>query len=204
MSEPRARTATNRIEDAELLRATRECVLTNGVRRTTLTDIARRAGVSRMTLYRRFPDVHSIVAALMTQEFAGMLGQVQAEEDPGTARQRLVASATRCVRLLQTDPLLRRVLDTDAEMVLPYLVERLGSFQLIAEGFLREYLFAGHEDGSVRRAEITAQTRALMLMMQSFVISSRPAATGTDLQALSVELSHLLDTALRPESSECT
>ncbi|CAM5511644.1 hypothetical protein SHIRM173S_11244 [Streptomyces hirsutus] len=36
-----------------MLDAVRDCVLAVGVRRTTLTDVARRAGVCRMTLYRR-------------------------------------------------------------------------------------------------------------------------------------------------------
>jgi AcrR family transcriptional regulator len=36
-----------------ILDATRASVLDFGIRRTTLTDVARRAGVSRMTVYRR-------------------------------------------------------------------------------------------------------------------------------------------------------
>ena len=39
--------------DDVLLDAARACVLAVGVRRTTFSDVARRAGVSRMTLYRR-------------------------------------------------------------------------------------------------------------------------------------------------------
>jgi len=44
-----------------ILTATRDTVLAVGVRRTTLTDVARRAGVSRMTLYRLVPDVTTLV-----------------------------------------------------------------------------------------------------------------------------------------------
>ena len=47
--------------DDALLDAVRACVMAVGVRRTTLTDVARRAGVSRMTLYRRFPDVEALL-----------------------------------------------------------------------------------------------------------------------------------------------
>ena len=57
------------------LDAARECVLAVGVRRTTVTDVARRAGVSRMTLYRRYPDLEAVLAALMTREFGRLIGQ---------------------------------------------------------------------------------------------------------------------------------
>jgi AcrR family transcriptional regulator len=195
-----AKAASNRVADAELLRAARDCVLANGVRRSTLTEIARRAGVSRMTLYRRFPDVHSMVTALMTAEFSGILRRARAEEGTGTARRRLVTATIRCVRLLQSDPLLRRVLETDAELLLPYLVDRLGSTQRAAEHFLHTYLVEGHEDGSIRRSDPATQTRVLLMIAQSLVISARPAADGTDLQSLSAELARLLDAALQPET----
>ena len=42
-----------RLDDGAVLDAARACVLDVGVRRTTLSDVARRAGVSRMSLYRR-------------------------------------------------------------------------------------------------------------------------------------------------------
>lgn len=193
-----SKATAKRVSDTALLRAARECVLAYGVRRSTLTEIARRAGVSRMTLYRRFPDVHSMVTALMTEEFAGTLRQAHADEGAGTARQRLVSATTRCVRLLQSDPLLRRVLETDAEMLLPYLVERLGSAQLTAERFVRGYLREGHIDGSIRNTDPNAQTRALLLTAQSFVVSAAPAASGVDPRDLAAELARLLDAALRP------
>jgi AcrR family transcriptional regulator len=190
--------ATNRVQVAEVLRAARETVLANGVRRSTLTEIARRAGVSRMTLYRRFPDVRSLVTTLMTEEFATILRRARSEEGTGTARRRLVTATLRGIRLLRADPLLRRVLESDAELLLPYLVDHLGSTQFAAERFLHDYLVEGHADGSIRHADVAAQTRVLLMTAQSFVISARPAATGGNPQALSDELAHMLDAALRP------
>nr|MDT0664439.1 helix-turn-helix domain-containing protein [Micromonospora sp. DSM 115978] len=43
-----------------MLDAAEASLLAVGVRRTTLTDVARRAGVSRMTLYRRWPDLRTL------------------------------------------------------------------------------------------------------------------------------------------------
>src|SRR6476659_9587745 len=39
------------------LDAARDCILDLGWRRTTLTEVARRAGVSRMTIYRTWSDM---------------------------------------------------------------------------------------------------------------------------------------------------
>ncbi len=74
------RTAARTADDT-VLDAARDCVLAVGVRRTTLTDIARRAGVSRMTLYRRWPDVRTIVADLMTREWTGIGESLQPPDD---------------------------------------------------------------------------------------------------------------------------
>src|SRR3954454_12141483 len=57
----------------QVLDATRSAVLAVGVRRTTLTDVARRAGVSRMTLYRLVPDVTTLILEVMTREFAQLM-----------------------------------------------------------------------------------------------------------------------------------
>ena len=49
-----------------ILAAAASCVVDFGVDRVTLAEIARRAGVSRPTVYRRWPDTPSVVAALLT------------------------------------------------------------------------------------------------------------------------------------------
>lgn len=180
-----------------LLDAARDCVLFVGVRRTTLTDIAKRAGTSRMTVYRRFPGVTSVVAALMTREFGTLLRR--AASSAGSARERLVASAVGAARQLVADPLLRGVLDRDPELLLPYLVQRVGSTQRLAEKFITEQLTAGHADGSVRTAPIAAQTRMFFLTVQSFVISHRPATADIAEDDLLAELAASLDHALRPD-----
>src|SRR5918992_5733983 len=84
--------ARGRTDDDVVLDAVRDCVLAVGVRRTTLTDVARRAGVSRMTLYRRWPDVRSLVADLMTREFVGLVRAVGGRAVGGPAGPAVVDS----------------------------------------------------------------------------------------------------------------
>src|SRR3954467_9625061 len=84
-----------------VLAATRATVLAVGVRRTTLTEVARRAGVSRMTLYRMVPDVTTLVLEVMTQELTDVL--TRAEHSAArrrSTRARVVATAAEVVRAL--------------------------------------------------------------------------------------------------------
>lgn len=200
LSDARTRPAASRVSDDVLLDAARACVLAGGVRRTTLAEIARTARVSRMTLYRRFPDVRSILAALMTREFSALLRSASAgAAAAATARERLVGTAVASVDVLVSDRLMRTMLDLDAELVMPYVVRRLGATQRLAEQVLTAQVTAGHKDGSIRRADSAVQVRSVLLVVQSFVLSLRPATADVDEASLLAELRHLLDAALRPE-----
>ena len=199
LADTRNRQTATRVAEDVLLDAARTCVLAVGVRRTTLAEIARTARVSRMTVYRRFPDVRSVLAALMTREFSGLLRTASKRgSDARHSRERLVLISAAGIRALATDPLFRTLLDVDPELLLPYIVERLGKTQRFAEQVLHQLLAAGHEDGSIRRAPVAAQARSVLLVVQSFAFSLRPATADVDETALMAEFSHVLDAALKP------
>jgi AcrR family transcriptional regulator len=189
----------NRVADDVLLDAAMECVLAVGVRRTTLSDVARTAGVSRMTLYRRFPDVRGMLSALITREFGKILADANriAAPEP-TARGQLVVAAVHTIRGLAANPLMHAVIERDAEMLLPYIMERVGTSQRMTEEFLRAQLSVGHRDGSIRVADPAVQARTIFLLLQPYVFAIRPATSDLSLDALLAELTHLLDVALRP------
>lgn len=195
----RARPGGARVSDDALLDAARTCVLAAGLRRTTLAEIARTAGVSRMTLYRRFPDVDSVLSALMTREFGVVLGHADAAgASAPTARERLTHSAVAAVRLLNANPLMRAVLDKDAEILAPYVVVRLGRTQRLGEEVISALVRAGRQDGSIREGDLAAQARALLLVIQSFVLSLHAATSDIEAETLLDELAKQLDGALRP------
>jgi AcrR family transcriptional regulator len=50
-----------------LISATEACLARNGIRRTTVVQIANEAGVSRAWLYRHFPDKASLVVAALVR-----------------------------------------------------------------------------------------------------------------------------------------
>jgi AcrR family transcriptional regulator len=50
-----------------LLDATERCLRRSGIRRTTMTEVANEAGVSRAWLYRHFPDKESLITAALVR-----------------------------------------------------------------------------------------------------------------------------------------
>jgi len=178
--------------------AVRESVLAVGVRRTTLTDVARRAGVSRMTLYRMVPDVEALILAVMTRDFGALLADAESVASRRrTARARLVAMTSEVARRLPDEPLFRRVVDVDPELLLPYLTDRIGTTQRLAIGHLRRVVAEGHADGSIRRGDAGVMATALLMAIAPFVISAR-LLDGVGRDAALAELARGLDGWLAP------
>jgi AcrR family transcriptional regulator len=176
-----------------LLDAARECVLDVGLRRTTLADVARRAGVSRMTVYRQYSDLPTLVSALLTRELLEVMDEVDAEVRPlPTARERLVAAAVLVVDRVDRNDVYRRVLDLDPEMLLPLVVDRFGSTQRAALELIAAQVREGQQDDSVHAGDADRMATAVLLACQSFVFSARLVDDTT-----LAELRPLLDGYLR-------
>jgi AcrR family transcriptional regulator len=186
-----------------VLDAVRDCVLAVGVRRTTLTDVARRAGVSRMTLYRRWPDVRTLVGDLMTREWVAAATAAMPERRPGVdARGLIVDGLVAGVEAFRAHPLFRKIVDVDPELLLPYVLDRRGASQEALLGLLADALREGHADGSVRAGHVERQARSLLLIVQSFTLSLRTMTDEDDADldspAFLAELRDILERTLTP------
>ena len=183
-----------------VLAAARACVLSVGLRRTTLADVARRAGVSRMTVYRQWGDLSAIVSELLTTELVGLLeGARDDVQHLPTARERLVGAGVLVVERLAAHPLWCKVLDLDPELLLPLVVDRFGASQRAAIALVAAFVEEGIADGSIRPADPQLTATCLLLTAQSFVFSARIIAAEQKAEATGAELRRLLDGYLRPE-----
>lgn len=187
------------VEDEALLDAVQACVLAVGVRRTTMTDVARRAGVSRMTLYRRYADVTSLMQALMTREFTQILDEVErAGASLSSARERVVASAVEGVDRLTRHPLFLRIVDVDPELMLPYITTRRGAFQRAVVEAMEARLHEGVADGSVAVGDAAAAARTIELALRGFAFQTLAPGAEQERQQELDQLRQMLDAYLAP------
>jgi AcrR family transcriptional regulator len=207
-SSPSAQEAPAGVADAAggagdpVLDAARATVLDFGVRRATLTEVARRAGLSRMTVYRRYADGNQLMRALMSREFGAVL--VQAEnraagvEDP---LERVVTGVGGTLAMLMEHPLMRRLLELEPEMLLPYLTDRVGEFQRAGRRALAAWIAAAQQQGAVRDGDPERLASTIELAARGLVLSARTYSQGEREMALN-ELERMIEAYLRQDSGK--
>lgn len=185
--------------DAALLDAARDCLLAVGWRRTTLTEVARRAGVSRMTMYRRWPDMQTLLADVMTREWSAIGTHARLMSDAGTPTAAEVAAAVvEAAGTLRDNPLFRKVVDVDPELLLTYLTVRRGRTQDALLHLLEARIGDGQSAGAIRTGDPAAMSRSIALSVHGFVISAPTMTDAVSLGALADELRLMLERYLRP------
>src|SRR5271166_1486211 len=171
-----------------ILQAAASCVVDYGVDRVTLAEIARRAGVSRPTVYRRWPDTRSIMSALLTSHITEVLKEVPLDGDD---REALVKQVVAVADRLRRDDLIMSVMHSQLARV--YITERLGaSQQFLIEG-LAARLKVAQRAGSVRAGDPGQLATMVLLIAQSTIQSADIVNPILDSAALAAELTYSLN-----------
>ncbi|MFD6400195.1 TetR/AcrR family transcriptional regulator [Nocardia sp. NPDC060249] len=182
--------------DVAILDATRACVVDFGVRRTTLTEVARRAGVSRPTVYRRWPDTGSLIAELLVRELRTIVAETM--PDTGLGRDRLVHGIVTGSAAIRSNAVFAKIFRTDTDLMLTYVFGRLGRNQRTLIGLFATVIELGHRDGSIRAGDAEHMATMLLLITQSAVQSAGTVESmlaGTEFDA---ELSRAIEGYLLP------
>lgn len=181
--------------DARIIDAAADCVIAFGVDRVTLAEIARRAGVSRPTVYRRWPDTQAILAALLTARITNSLNEVTVS---GTDREAIVKRMVGMAERLRDDEVIMSVLSSAPALAMVYIAQRMGTSQQILLEVLGGALATAQADGSVRPGDPRQLAAMCLLIVQSAIQSAQMVAPVLDVAALDFELAHSLNGYLKP------
>jgi AcrR family transcriptional regulator len=121
----------------QILEAALEQFKLIGLRRTTVGDVARRAGVGRVTIYRRVGHKRELVVGVIQLEVSRLMESVRDAIAPlDSAQDRLVEAFVVGVGIVRSHPLLQRLLETEPEDLLPYLTLDFAPILAIARRFV--------------------------------------------------------------------
>lgn len=178
-----------------ILTAAASCVRDFGVPRVTVAEIARRAGVSRPTVYRRWPDTKTILGALLTDRILGAWRTVPTR---GDGRAALVTRIVAVTSQLRGDEVIRAVLGSAPELAMVYIAGRMGTSQQVIIEVLGEEIRSAQRADDVRHGDPRQLAAMVLLIAQSSIQSAQIVAPILEEDALAAELSHALNGYLRP------
>lgn len=169
-----------------ILDAASALIVAGGPAAANVSAIAQAAGISRMTVYRSFPDRHAILAALFNRELGGIVTDTRGIE-AATQRDRIVEAVTHSVSRINDHPLMRAVIRHEPQELTEWITGRLGATQRLARSVLREQIVEGQPgtgDGSVREGNPDAMSLTLVLVAQTFIFAHQIGGTDAELRLL--------------------
>ena len=160
-----------------------------------IAELARQAGVSRPTVYRRFADGDAVVRALWQREVGRLL-----EATPRTAdtRAALVEQVVELAERISTHEVLAPTLHTDQALIARYVVDYLGAAQRALLHALEEEISIVQRGKTVRPGAPRELAAMTLLIAQSAILSRTMIAEYLADAAWRRELARALDGYLKP------
>lgn len=164
--------------DERILDATLGRILQVGIRRSSLDDISRRAGVTRVTIYRRFSGKDDLIEATLSREIGRVLGEATtiATTTSGIDAQ-IEETVLYILRLTRTHPLVTQLLAVAPEEALGFYTVR--GEEMVSQGieYITAVLETGQEQGVLERYAARPVAEMIARMAHSLLLT--PAA-GVD------------------------
>jgi AcrR family transcriptional regulator len=143
----------------------------SGLRHLTMDDVAHRAGVGRMTVYRRFGSRGALIEALAVREARRCLAEISAALDP-KARfdDQIAAGFVAMLKVIREHPLLARLARVEPEALLSELTHDGSAVFRLVRGYLVAFIASGQLAGELVPGDPEPFAEILLRLGASFVL----------------------------------
>lgn len=165
---------TSKIDGAhdQVLDAALALFIESGLRRTTMDDVAGKAGIGRATLYRRFGDKHQLVQAVILRECQQQLTLIERRlKGIESAVDALLEAFVLAVTGAHRHPLLTRLLRSEPDTILPYLTTELPEVTTFSRLYLAAQISKSQKAGLIAAKPAEQIAELLLRLVQSLVLS---------------------------------
>lgn len=157
---------------ARILDAALSLYLEFGLRRTTMDDVARQAGIGRVTVYRHYADKNALFQAVVLRACWRAIHEIEAKlaaiADP---QERIVESFVLVVNGSRHHPLMRRLLDTEPEWLLPHLTIKGGAILDFGRTYIARYLRHQRGNGMLGEGNADVMAEIFMRILNSLLLT---------------------------------
>jgi AcrR family transcriptional regulator len=179
-----------------ILDAAFRAAATFGLSRFTMDDVARLAQLSRQTVYRYFDSKDALVVALVYREEERFLDGARAAYAAHDRLEDAMRQATLfCLRTAREHPLLDRLLESEPEVLLPYLTTRGAGLVSRARAVMEEL---ATERGNVR-GELVHRVADLGVRA---IVSYTITPSDEDPEDIAREIARILTSVLEVEEED--
>ncbi len=161
----RAATALADVDDTgqRVVDAARVVFASLGLKRSTMEDVAREAGLGRATVYRKFASKDALVETVMLTELREYLRELDTITIvEGDFEEQIVEGFVATLRYLREESLLSTVLEHDGAWGIAYLTTMTGSIIAAAREYLAAKIRAAQRLGQA--ADVDAEVMAELLV----------------------------------------
>jgi AcrR family transcriptional regulator len=184
---------TERILDAAL-----ELAAASGLRHLTMDDVAARAKVGRMTVYRRFGARQQLIDALAVRECRRCLETIRAALDPtAPVEDRAAALFTATLRVIREHPLLARLARVEPETFLRELTRNGSAVLHLVREFLVAQIRTAQQAGELVPGDPEPLAELIVRLGASFVLMPDSVLALDDEQMMRETAQMLIAPALR-------
>ncbi|MGW7517682.1 TetR/AcrR family transcriptional regulator [Streptomyces sp. NPDC054796] len=163
---------------ARVLDAAYEQFCLIGIRRSTMEDVARRAGVSRITVYRRFATKDTLVEQVVRREFRRYFDQFLIDiQQAETVADRVVLGFVSSLRAIRGNPLIGGLMAVEPDLLVTSIISDGGQTLATVRQFLAGQLRREQQAGNVSRdadsdlvAEMMVRVSASFLAIPSHLV----------------------------------
>ncbi len=170
-----------------------------GIRRTSVEDIARRAGLSRATVYRNVGSKDDVIRLVMAREaeraMTGIDRALAGESDPGHS---IEIGFAFLVRFVRDHPLFDRLLRTEPETLLPVLTVEGGPFLSFYSSLIEQRWGEMQAAGLIDPIDLQRAADATARLAVSLVLTPSTVVDADDPDAVARFAREVLLPMLRP------
>jgi TetR/AcrR family transcriptional repressor of uid operon len=173
----------------------------HGIRRTSMEDVARRAGVSRMTVFRRFASKQGLIEIVIAREVHRGMQELDLQwESAETLEDRLVTGFEFAGRYVRGHPLFDRLLRSEPDVLLPPLTLNGGPVLELYRSLIAHRLHAEVNAGRTATSDIDGVAEVIARLAISLLLTRDGTITLDDPHSIRRLVNLTLLPMLQPHS----